>query len=146
MDGPKGRFITLLAFTNHNLGVHMKQFKVFKHPTGEVQAVKQGWCWPAFFFNFIWAMVAKMWGIGIGVLIAFLVLGFALGLSGAGDGADALINVASIVANIVFGFKGNAWREKNLLSRGFELKDTVTAANKDGAVALFIKASEAAQG
>ena len=124
----------------------MKQFKVFKHPTVEVQAVKQGWCWPAFFFSCIWAMVAKMWGIGFGLLIAFFVLGFALGLSGAGDGADALINVASIAANIVFGFNGNSWREKNLLSRGFELKDTVTAANKEGAVALFIKASEAAQG
>ena len=124
----------------------MKQFKVFKHPTGVVQAVKQGWCWPAFFFSFIWAMVAKMWGIGFGVLIALLVLGIALGLSEAGDGADALINVASIVANIVFGFNGNSWREKDLLSRGFELKETVTAANKEGAVALFIKASEAEQG
>lgn len=124
----------------------MKQFKVFKHPAGEVQAVKQGWCWPAFFFSFIWAMVAKMWALGVGLLVAILVLGFALGLSGAGDGADALINVVSIITNIIFGINGNAWREKNLLSRGFELKDTVTAANKDGAVALFIKGASAAQG
>ena len=124
----------------------MKQFKVLKHPAGEIQAVKQGWCWPAFFFTAIWAMVAKMWALGIGVMIAFLVLGVVVGLSGAGDGGDALINVASIIVAIVFGVNGNAWREKSLLSRGYELKDTVTAANKDGAVALVIKGAGAEQG
>ena len=123
----------------------MKQFKVFEHPTGEVQAVKQGWCWPAFFFSFIWAMVSKMWGLGIGVFLASLTLGFVIGASGAGAGGDAIINIISIIVNIIFGVNGNAWREKSLISRGFELKDTVTASNKDGAVALFIKDSSASQ-
>ncbi|MGR9014118.1 MAG: DUF2628 domain-containing protein [Gammaproteobacteria bacterium] len=117
----------------------MKQFKVFKHPAGEIQAVKQGWCWPAFFFNFIWAMVAKMWGLGVGTLVFFIVLGIVLGLSGGEEGGDVLINLISLVASILFGVNGNTWREKNLLSRGFDLKDTVTAANKDGAIALFLK-------
>ena len=117
----------------------MKQFKVFKHPAGEVQAIKQGWCWPAFFVSFIWAMVGKMWGLGFGTLGLIFVLGFIVGFSGAGEGGDALLNVLSLLVNIVFGANGNNWREKNLVSRGFELKDTVTAANKDGAIALFMK-------
>jgi hypothetical protein len=124
----------------------MKQFKVLKYPAGEVQAVKQGWCWPAFFFGFIWAMAAKMWGLGFGVLAAFIIAGAISGVSGAGGGAEALINIASIVLAIVFGINGNEWREKNLLSRGFELKETVTADNKDGAIALFIKGASAGQG
>ena len=39
----------------------MKQYKIFKHPLGKIEAVKQGWSWPAFFFNWIWALVKKMW-------------------------------------------------------------------------------------
>ncbi len=124
----------------------MKQFKVFKQPAGEVQAIKQGWCWPAFFFGLIWALVSKMWGLGVGLLVAFLILGFTLGLAGAGDGADALINLASIGISIAFGVNGNAWREKNLLSRGFELKDTVSAENKDAAIALLAKNASVAHG
>ncbi|AGH81647.1 hypothetical protein PCNPT3_08545 [Psychromonas sp. CNPT3] len=50
------------------------------------------------------------------VVIAFFVLGFVLDLSGVGDVADILINIASIVLSIVFGVNGNSWREKNLIS------------------------------
>jgi hypothetical protein len=117
----------------------MKQFKVFKHPAGEVQAVKQGWCWPAFFFSLIWAMVAKMWELGVGYLVFSIILGIVVAASDGGDGGETLINIVSLAINIIFGVNGNAWREKNLLSRGFELRDTVTAANKDGAIALFLK-------
>ena len=53
----------------------MKQYKVFKHPAGSIEAVKQGWSWPAFFFSFIWAMVKKMWGLGIGVLSVLMGIG-----------------------------------------------------------------------
>lgn len=124
----------------------MKQFKVFKHPAGEVQVVKQGWCWPAFFFSFIWAMVSKMWALGVGALIGFLVLGIVVDISVPANMQDGIINLVAIAVNIYFGSSGNQLREKNLLSRGFELKDTVTAANKDGAVALFLKSSSATQG
>jgi len=117
----------------------VKQFTVFKHPTGETQAVKQGWCWPAFFFNIFWAMFAKMWVLGSSLLIAFFILGFISGLSGESEGIEAIINIASIIVSIVFGVNGNKWRKKHLISRGFDLMDTVTAANKDGAVALFLK-------
>lgn len=120
----------------------MKQYKMFKHPSGAIEAVKQGWSWPAFFFSIIWAMIKKMWALGGGFLVAFFILGLILGIAGAEEGvADGLINIAGIIVNIVFGINGNAWREKNLLSRGFEFQDTVTAANPDGAMALLLKSS-----
>ena len=37
----------------------MKTYKIFKNPTGQYEAVKQGWSWPAFFFGGIWACVKK---------------------------------------------------------------------------------------
>lgn len=117
----------------------MKQYKVFKHPSGSTEAVKQGWSWPGFFFNFIWALVKKMWALGVGVLISFLVFGFFIGFASVRSSGDAIINFVALIANIIFGINGNSWREKNLVSRGFEKVDTVTAANPESAIALHLK-------
>lgn len=121
----------------------MKQYKLYRHPSGLIEAVKQGWSWPGFFFSCFWAMAKKMWGLGTGVLIGFIVFGMIIGASGAGPGGEALINLVGLIANIIFGVNGNSWREKSLISRGFEFVDTVTAANPDGATALYLKAANA---
>lgn len=121
----------------------MKQYKIFKHPSGSSEAVKQGWSWPAFFFNCIWAMAKKQWALGVAVLIGFLVLGFVVGAAGGREGGEGFINFASFIVSIIFGMNGNSWREKNLISRGYEQEDTVTAANPEGAVALYLKAANA---
>ena len=118
----------------------MKQYKLFQHPSGEVEALKQGWSWPAFFFSSIWALVKKLWVIGACVLAFFVVLGSILGAVGVDQ---TIINMMAyligIPVNVIFGLKGNSWREKALLSRGYEYKDTLTAANPEGAIALFLK-------
>lgn len=121
----------------------MKQYKIFKHPSGTSEAVKQGWSWPAFFFSFIWAMVKKQWALGVSVLIGLLVFGFIVGAAAGDEGGGALINIVSIIINIIFGINGNSWREKNLISRGYEQVDTVTAANPEGAIALYLKTANA---
>jgi Protein of unknown function (DUF2628) len=117
----------------------MKQYKVFKHPSGTMEAVKQGWSWPAFGFIFIWAMVKKMWGLGAGSLIGMLVVSFFVGFAGGGVAGDLLVNIVVIIVGILFGIKGNSWREMNLVARGYEQVDTVTAANSEGALALYLK-------
>ena len=120
----------------------MKQYKVYKHPSGSTEAVKQGWSWPGFFFIFFWSMVKKMWGLSVGVLVAFIVLGLITSAAGSGTSGDALIKVVGIIVSIIFGVKGNSWREKKLASRGFEQVDTVSAANPEGAIALHLKGAE----
>lgn len=116
----------------------MKRYQVFRHPSGATEAVKQGWSWPAFFFCVIWAFVKKLWGVGSSLLGSFIVLAI---VAGDGAAADALFNVVVVVVAIVLGLNGNAMRIKNLTARGFELVDTVTAANADGALALYLKGS-----
>ena len=51
----------------------MKTFKIYEHPAGNREAVKQGWSWPGFFFGPIWAFVKKMWGLG-GVLLLVVII------------------------------------------------------------------------
>lgn len=121
----------------------MKQFKIYRHPSGVTEAVKQGWSWPAFFFSFLWAFLKKQWVLGAAVLGGMFAFGFVLGLAGAGAGGDALIHLVSFIVNVMFGVNGNAWREKNLLSRGYQHVETVTAANPEGALALTLKGEHA---
>ena len=118
----------------------MKQFNIYTHPAGMAEAVKQGWSWPAFFFGFMWAFAKRQWALGGAVLGGAFALGFVLGLIDAGLAGGLVLNLASFILTIVFGLNGNAWREKNLMSRGYTRTDTVTAANAEAALALMSKA------
>ena len=118
----------------------MKQFKIFKHPIGKIEAVKQGWSWPGFFFNFFWAMLKKMWGLALFYIAVFFVLGMILAALGDVSKLENFFNLVGLILAIVFGVNGNSWREMNLKSRGFDEVDTLTAANPEGAIALHLKA------
>ena len=88
-------------------------------------------------------MVKKMWAIGIGVLFGFFLVAMIFTLADAGAVGDAITNVISMASSALFGVYGNALREANLISRGFEKMDSVIAANADNANALFLKAAPA---
>lgn len=117
----------------------MKRFKIFKHPTGTIEAVKQGWSWPAFFFGFVWAMMKKMWTLSIGVVLAILIIGFITGVAASEEMGEAIINGLGMTANLMFGVHGNSWREESLISRGFMVQKTISAASSRAAVALYLK-------
>ena len=117
----------------------MRTFQVYEHPTLGTNAVKIGFCWPAFFFGIIWMAVSRLWGwallwVGLYLLLALLE-------GGAGEDAGMfLIFVGYLVLWLVPGFQGNAWRARDLLRRGFELQSAMQAENKDAAIALATRA------
>lgn len=116
----------------------MKQYKVFKHPTGVMEAVKQGWSWPGFLFGPLWALAKKMWLLGGLYLAAAFLLAFVVELAGAGPDAGMFFNLIGMIAGLIFGAGGNQWREKNLTSRGYDLVGEVESTNPDGAIATFV--------
>lgn len=123
----------------------MTTYKIFASPLRKHEAVKQGWSWPGFFFNIIWALVKRMWALGITLSIVFFLLGWIEWAIEVQSGEEAALGmraitiILSFIMAIVFGINGNRWREKNLLSRGFEHKDTLNADNPEAAIALWIK-------
>lgn len=121
----------------------MKQYKVFQHPSGTAEAVKQGWSWPAFFFSVVWAMVKKQWALAVLVLIGTLAVRVLVGASDSGQTGEGLVNLIGFIINLVFGAAGNSWHERNLISRGYQFSNTVSAANAEGAVALSLSATPA---
>lgn len=117
----------------------MKQYKIFKDPAGKIETVKQGWSWPAFLFGVIWAFAKRLYGLGSGILLAIILISMTFPQGDEPGVLDLFLNLASFAIAAVFGAKGNLWREKNLAKRGYGFMDTVSAANPEGAAALYQK-------
>ncbi|WP_392552237.1 DUF2628 domain-containing protein [Orbus wheelerorum] len=123
----------------------MKNYKVFKHSDGRIEAVKQGWSWPGFFFGFIWALVKKLWLVA-GVLVAIGIISGILVEVTAPDPysyeyessstifSGLLSNLVMLLTAIFLGIRGNFLREKDLINKGYELIGTTTSENPDMAV------------
>ena len=58
-----------------------------------------------------------------------------VGASGNEDVFDGLFFLLSIAAFVVFGVNGNAWREKNLVTRGYMLRGETSAESDEAALA-----------
>ena len=116
----------------------MKQFKVYANPQGCHDAVEQGWSWNACGFGLFWALSKKMWDVGFGVLAVFFAIWGIAAASIGMEQANLIINVGSVVQCVIFGAYGLQWQKTHLESRGFEFKDTVTAANGKDAIELYL--------
>lgn len=117
----------------------MKQYKVFRHPCGNAEAVKQGWSWPASLFSFFWAPLKKLWALGVGGLVATAALAYGVALATDANVAASFMNLVLAVVSVVFGVKGNAWREANLIKRGYKPVGIVFAADAKAATENALK-------
>jgi hypothetical protein len=123
----------------------MKTFKVYKHPTRGVEAVKVGFSWPAFFFNVVWMLLRKLWSASLLWLGLYFVLGLLKTVAASAEESVAqalvylLLWAAYVALNLLPGFKGNQWREANLVQRGFELVGTAQTSTPDAAIAQVVK-------
>ncbi|PIE58120.1 MAG: hypothetical protein CSA33_04195 [Desulfobulbus propionicus] len=117
----------------------MKQFKIFQHPDGSLEAVKQGWSWPAFFFSCFWALAKKMWLTGTGLFLFSMVMGAYISEADIGARGDMIVNTVSLAISIIFGLKGNDWWEALLYSHGYEDQEIISAPTPQAALATFYK-------
>ncbi|MDA1378758.1 DUF2628 domain-containing protein [Plesiomonas shigelloides subsp. oncorhynchi] len=89
----------------------MKQYKIFRNASGQVEAVKQGWPWPAFFFSVIWAIAKRLWIIAIWAILIVMAIGTFLSLNVGYEYSYEITNIISLLVYVVFGVYGNRWRE-----------------------------------
>ena len=99
----------------------MKTYAIFEKG-GQRVAVKQGWSWPGFFFNFIWALTKKLFVAAAITLVVGLILIVIMDKVGV-RGSPALL------LGIPFGLKGNKWWEAKLAKDGYVAVGTVQAKN-----------------
>ena len=119
----------------------MKQYRVFHHPSGRAEAVKQGWSWPASLFSVFWAPFKGLWVLSVGGLLAVVGLGYLVASYTDANTAASVMNLVLTAAGILFGVKGNAWREAHLIKRGYRLVGTVLAEDARGATANAMTAA-----
>ena len=119
----------------------MKTFNVYRHPILGLEAVKVGFSWPAAFFGPIWMAVKKLWvwfGVWFAMYVALSIVETVTDMSQPGIEQAALIYLllaaGYFALSLVPGFKGNEWREKNLVRRGFAKVGSVQAETTDAAV------------
>jgi hypothetical protein len=118
----------------------MKTFNVYRHPIQGLEAVKVGFSWPAVSAGPIWMLIKQLWGLSglwVGMYFVLSLIETVTDRSEPG-GAQVLVYLllvaGYVVLGLVPGFKGNKWREKNLVRRGFELLRTVQAETPEAAI------------
>ena len=121
----------------------MKIYKVYKHPSFGVEAVKVGFSWPAAFFVFIWMLAKKLWKLAGLWVLAYIVLTVIQDAAIKADSASGILIVLAghLALALLPGLKGNEWRIKNLTKRGFEFVNSVQAETPDAAIAQILKSS-----
>lgn len=123
----------------------MKNFTVYRHPIHGFETVKNGFSWPAFFFGIIWMLFKKLWKIAIIWMILYVVVVIIeTAIQNSPDdmtkiAAYVLVVVGYLLLWLIPGFKGNQWREENLLNRGFRLLGSSCSGNRDAAVADVLR-------
>ena len=129
----------------------MKTYKVLKHSSKELKAVKTGFAWLAIPFVTImpvfpiWFLFRGLWKIFTAYMLTILILasidyelygylGF-FNFSTA-DGLQIVIIIAEIVILTLPAFKGNDWTALDLISKGYKVSYSVKARNKTEALKL----------
>ena len=108
----------------------MNQYSILQHPTRGLEAVKNGWSWPAFLFTWIWAFVKRLFLIGWIALLAVMALSSV-------PVPEAWL-VGNLIIAIALGAKGNELRVKRLRDLGYEDVATVEARTPDAALAAHL--------
>lgn len=114
----------------------MRTFDVYRHASDGHEAVKQGFSWPAFFFTWIWALLKKLWGQGLALIVLIITLTASESLfQQHGEESGTLIMLfIQLAVSVWVGTQGNRWRIDSLGKRGYQHVVTVSAENPAAAV------------
>jgi len=114
----------------------MKNYKIFVHSTlGSIEAVKVGWSWPAFFFNWIWAFIKGLNRLGFIVLGIAFGAGIFIGFSEVGiEESEIFFSLISLGISIWMGTDGNAKICEMLIAKGFTYQKTLVSSSPKVAI------------
>lgn len=101
-----------------------------------VTMVKEGMCWPAFFFSFLWAAWHGIWWAALALPAAALGIAAILTAAGAG-GMTGLL--CALAAAALVGGAANDWRGRALERRGWRPAAVVAGRNAEDAARRFLE-------
>ena len=102
-------------------------------------AVKKGFSWPPFFFGPFWAFSKGLVGLGVGLLV----LGIFLGYGGSRLPADSPVGLALVfriillILPVILGFEGNGFWRRRLERKGYQPAGELQAPDVSAAIYSF---------
>lgn len=107
----------------------MKKWNIYKKESGEIEVVKNGFNWWAFFFIGIWAFTKRLTLAGV--------IGLAISITLNRIPTDAIIITLplTLILMLVYGFMGNNWVAAKLEKQKYSFIKQVEAASVEGAKA-----------
>ncbi len=97
--------------------------------------IKEGFCWPAFFFSFFWALWNRLWLVAAAFLALELLLSAVLRALAAEAPVQAALSLGLALA---IGLVANDLRRWTCARRGLKFIDVVTGDGRDGAERRFL--------
>lgn len=123
----------------------MNDYKIFKSSSDSYEAVKQGWSWPAFFFDILWALIKQLWGVAAIIFVVTLLIVIFLTPSLQGLPDDQVINTMNNISfiigtplRIILGVFGNKLREQNLIKKNYVLVGNIASTSPANAIEQYI--------
>ena len=101
----------------------------------DIVAIKEGFCWPAFFFSIFWSLWHRLWLVALGIVAANFVAGIIIWQSGANQMVNIVISCS--VASLL-GYMGNDFRRAKLEWQGFTERGIVLAQTAETAVRRYL--------
>ena len=108
----------------------------FQRQMAAVVPIKEGFCWPAFFFSLFWTLRHRLWIIALGLVAANLVISvlvFQIGTN------EAVTIVISFSIALMLGFMGNDFRRAKLEKNGFTERGLVIDRTAEAAVRQYLE-------
>ena len=102
--------------------------------------IKDGFCWPAFFFSLLWSLWHRLWLVFMGLVVTNVAVSILLFHSGANEEVAIVIFIGIA---LLLGFMGNDLRRAKLEWRGFAERGIVLARTTEAAVQQYLAAREA---
>jgi signal peptidase I len=122
----------------------MKVYEIYEHPERGRKAVKVGFSWPGFFFNYIWALTKRLW-LGFAIYIVLVLwVEFYRGIPGAPS--NLILSVGTMATGLLvlsaYGIYGNRWIARSLIRRGYSLVSKIMGRSRGDALRRFEESSE----
>lgn len=90
--------------------------------------VRDGFSWLAMLFTPIWLLLHRLWWGLLGYVVIVIALQVVASLAGLGE---TWISLASIAANVIFGFEASSLRRWTLARRGWAMVGAVTGKSSE---------------
>lgn len=117
--------------------IHLPPGAPISHPAQRRDAIvlREGFCWPAFFFGPFWALANRMWFTAGGLVGLHLLL-----MAGSALLRPDPVTSGAVLAavHLIVGFSANDWRRAALAATGWRQAGLAAAADRDAALRRYV--------